>query len=301
MKSFYSNGKLLITGEYVVLNGAKSLAIPTKYGQFLEVNELRENIIRWESIDEKNNIWFHVEFPIENIKNQLFSEDDIQKTLIKILFYAHQLNPNILNSTRGFHIQTKLNFPRNWGLGSSSTLINNIAQWFQIDAFQLLKYSFGGSGYDIACAQNNSPIRYQLIDEKPLIDKIVFEAPFLKDVYFVYLNQKQNSRTAINNYFNKQKNHVSAVNEINIISERLLFADINLATELISKHEIILSYLLETSTVKETYFQDFDGAIKSLGAWGGDFILALSPYNPTNYFNKKGFEVVIPYYEMLLH
>ena len=34
-KTFYSNGKLLITGEYVVLDGAKALALPTKYGQNL--------------------------------------------------------------------------------------------------------------------------------------------------------------------------------------------------------------------------------------------------------------------------
>jgi len=33
MASFYSNGKLLITGEYLVLDGAKALALPTKYGQ----------------------------------------------------------------------------------------------------------------------------------------------------------------------------------------------------------------------------------------------------------------------------
>ena len=32
-QTFYSNGKLLITGEYVVLDGAKALALPTKFGQ----------------------------------------------------------------------------------------------------------------------------------------------------------------------------------------------------------------------------------------------------------------------------
>jgi hypothetical protein len=29
-KKFYSNGKLLITGEYLVLDGAKAFALPTK-------------------------------------------------------------------------------------------------------------------------------------------------------------------------------------------------------------------------------------------------------------------------------
>ena len=39
-KTFYSNGKLLITGEYLVLDGAKALALPTKYGQYLTVEFL---------------------------------------------------------------------------------------------------------------------------------------------------------------------------------------------------------------------------------------------------------------------
>ena len=30
---YYSCGKLLITAEYLVLKGAKGLAMPTKYGQ----------------------------------------------------------------------------------------------------------------------------------------------------------------------------------------------------------------------------------------------------------------------------
>ena len=30
MEKFYSHGKLLITGEYAVLDGAKAIALPTK-------------------------------------------------------------------------------------------------------------------------------------------------------------------------------------------------------------------------------------------------------------------------------
>ena len=36
-QTFYSNGKLLLTGEYLVLNGAVALAIPTKFGQTLTI------------------------------------------------------------------------------------------------------------------------------------------------------------------------------------------------------------------------------------------------------------------------
>jgi len=61
-----------------------------------------------------------------------------------------------------------------------------------------------------------------------------------------------------------------------------------------------MSNVLELQTVQEALFEDFDGVIKSLGAWGGDFVLAVSKENPTGYFKERGFEVVIPYSEMIL-
>ena len=70
------------------------------------------------------------------------------------------MNPEFLQSEQGFLVKTNLTFPRDWGLGTSSTLINNIAQWAKVDAFQLLWNSFSGSGYDIANAQYNTPILY---------------------------------------------------------------------------------------------------------------------------------------------
>ena len=39
---YYSCGKLLITAEYLVLKGAKGLAIPTKYGQKLSIKKNRK-------------------------------------------------------------------------------------------------------------------------------------------------------------------------------------------------------------------------------------------------------------------
>ena len=61
-----------------------------------------------------------------------------------------------------------------------------------------------------------------------------------------------------------------------------------------------MSNVLEVTTIKESMFSDFDGVIKSLGAWGGDFILSISKEDPTQYFREKGFDVVIPYEEMIL-
>ncbi|NQU86677.1 MAG: hypothetical protein HQ541_13035 [Mariniphaga sp.] len=60
MKRFYSNGKLLLTGEYLVLNGAKALAIPLKVGQEMEIiyNDKNDGIY-WENF-YKGESWMKV-------------------------------------------------------------------------------------------------------------------------------------------------------------------------------------------------------------------------------------------------
>ena len=40
MDAFYSHGKLLLTGEYLVLDGALALAVPCKLGQSLTVRSI---------------------------------------------------------------------------------------------------------------------------------------------------------------------------------------------------------------------------------------------------------------------
>jgi mevalonate kinase len=212
------------------------------------------------------------------------------------------MNPNVFANAKGLSVTTQLSFPRNWGLGTSSTLINNIAQWFQIDAFELLHQSFGGSGYDIACAQNNSPITYFLSDSKPIVEKVVFEPEFTQNLYFVYLNQKRNSKSAIADYHTHKTNQLSNyIATIDSLTQNIIEADsLKLFTQLITQHETVLSDILKTETVKDTLFPDFDGTVKSLGAWGGDFVLVVSKENPKPYFNAKGYETVIPYREMIL-
>ena len=302
-KRFYSNGKLLITGEYVVLDGAVALALPTKMGQDLIVEETAEaNTIRWKSFDFDQSVWFETTLNTLEVVGHLnkSSENSIEDILKKILFEAHQLNPKLIPNN-GYTIETHLTFPRFWGLGTSSTLINNIAQWFEINAFKLLKNSFGGSGYDIANAQNNVPITYQLSDGIPLIQQIEFKPNYSGNLYFLYLNQKQDSKTAILNYRKKQSDVHETRTKINAITEEIVTGvHLERFTDLVQEHENIMSELLETNTVKERYFSDFDGSVKSLGAWGGDFVLVVSASNPKKYFESKGFTTLLPYHEMIL-
>jgi len=301
-KTFYSNGKLLITAEYVVLDGAKALALPTKFGQNLIIEKGKNNQMDWKSFDKDGSIWFEDSITFESIINkESFGTDKIKTTLVEILHEAYVLNPKFIDDSEGYTISTELTFPKLWGLGTSSTLINNIAQWLDIDAFELLRRSFGGSGYDIACAQKDTPILYWLQDDRPRIEKTIFNPAFASNIYFVYLNRKQSSKAAIASYYNKQNNISEVSKKIDQITESLLKAeDLKTFAYLIEKHEMIMSDVLEMQTIQETYFSDFKGVVKSLGAWGGDFVLVLSKNDPTNYFKEKGFPTILTYEEMIL-
>ena len=303
-KEFYSNGKLLITGEYLVLDGAKAFALPTKFGQKLIVENGNNRVIQWTSYDADGSIWLDIKLSFADIlkQNTLEGADAITITLIKILHESYLLNPDFIQNSDGFNITTQLTFPRNWGLGTSSTLINNIAQWLNIDAFVLLNNSFGGSGYDIACAQSDSPILYHLESGKPIIEKVTFEPKFSENLYFVYLEKKQSSKSSIATYYsNKNKALAEDIITNNKITSAVLKAktlqEFSIALE---NHEAQMSSILGMQTIKESLFPDFNGTIKSLGAWGGDFVLAISAENPVEFFNKKGFGTVIPYSDMIL-
>ncbi|RTY86345.1 GYDIA family GHMP kinase [Flavobacterium sp. RSP15] len=302
-KTFYSNGKLLITGEYLVLDGAKAFALPTKMGQNLIIEKGNNKEIIWKSYDADGSIWFEDTLLFSDISKEVQTKNESVKATLKIILHeAFKLNPGFILNSEGYTITTELSFPKSWGLGTSSTLINNIAQWLDIDAFTLLKNSFGGSGYDIACAQNDTPIVYHLEKGTPIVEKVSFNPDFTNNLYFVYLNKKQSSKSAIAAYDMNKKNNLPrtiALNDV-ITSEVLNATTIQSFAVALQKHEVQMSIVLETQTIKESLFPDFNGVIKSLGAWGGDFVMAIAIENPTDYFISKGYETIISYDEMIL-
>ncbi|HET8804329.1 MAG TPA: GYDIA family GHMP kinase [Aequorivita sp.] len=297
-KIFRSNGKLLLTGEYVVLDGATALAIPTKYGQSLEVQISAKEGFHWKSYDEKGVIWFEELFNLKSFEASN-PENAFSKTLSKILKEAKKLNPLYLTENNGFIVSTKLDFPRDWGLGTSSTLINNIAQWARVDAFELLKNSFGGSGYDIATAKSDSPILYELKNEKPEFRKIYLPWNFSDSIFFVHLNKKQDSKEGIARYRNASVAK-KTIQRISDISNKLLMCySLSDFEKLMDAHEEIISEIIKLPTIKKQLFSDYHRTIKSLGAWGGDFILATGNERDMEYFRKKGFVTVVPFREMI--
>lgn len=300
-KEFYSNGKLLLSGEYAILDGALGLAIPTSYGQSLQVTPNTSGFLDWTSLDLNKNVWFSAQLDLTNLNVVATSDKSMANTLKTLLLEANAQNPLLLTDSEGFKIETHLTFPRNWGLGTSSTLINNLAQWARVDAYQLLWNAFGGSGYDIACAQTNSPLVYQLKNNKPKVESIAFDPYFKESLYFVHLNQKQSSKKAIANYREQQFDTSELVKKITDLTRAMIGATNLSDFELfMDRHETVLSAILKMTPVKERLFPDYYGTIKSLGAWGGDFILATGDEKSISYFKSKGYNTVIPYSKMVL-
>ena len=304
MQQFYSHGKLLLTAEYVVLDGAKALALPTKFGQSLTVEIIDGHKLVWKSINYKGDVWFEEEFLLSNkqITASLAPLDNISKRLIEIFNAAKALNPEFLKGKNGFKATSTLEFPNNWGLGSSSTLLNNIAQWAKIDAFALSNATFGGSGYDIACAQNNSAIIYQLEHDNSLIKRILFKKSFKNELFFVYLNRKQNSRDSIKTYNNNKNNSEAIISKIDTITSKIINTEsIEDFNTLIEEHETLIGEITNQTPIKKRLFSDFRNQIKSLGGWNGDFVLATGEKDYVySYFNEKGYDTILDYNAIIL-
>ena len=295
--NFSSSGKILITSEYAVIDGACALALPTKLGQSMTINEKEGPGIHWIAKDVDGYVWFEDHFQINDFHPST-QKIETRSRLQEILLVARELNPNFLKESMGFVVETQLDFSKDWGLGSSSTIVNNVAQWANVNPFYIQKKVFGGSGYDIACAQKNNPITYQLIDQQPIVLDVSFAPSFHEHLFFVYMNKKQNSRTSIRNHYKGVNNHVR--NDLGALTKRFINTqNVNEFQNLMLVHESIISKLIGISPVQKTSFSDYEGVVKSLGAWGGDFVLACGPKTSKTYFETKGHNVCSPFSEII--
>tara|TARA_Y100000782_G_scaffold115237_1_gene156120 strand:- start:6161 stop:7072 length:912 start_codon:yes stop_codon:yes gene_type:complete len=301
-QQFYSHGKLLISGEYLVLDGAWALAVPTQKGQWLNVTLEDENAglkgVHWKSLNHNKEEWFTVSFnhKFEVIKT---SDESVAETLQKWLQTTAKLNPDWLQKGGNVMVETVLEFPNDWGLGSSSTMLNNLALWGEVNPYELLEKGFSGSGYDIGCANASKAILFQVSGTQPKVKPIEWKPSFQDELFFVHLGKKQRSSREIVRYREKQFDRENKVQNLNQLTEEVLEIQTLAAFEQwIEKHETLMAEILEVDPVKVD-FPDYPGALKSLGAWGGDFILATRK-EALDYFLAKGLTTILPFREMVL-
>ena len=314
MSQFQAHGKFLLTGEYLVLKGALSLALPLKLGQSLEFSLADTDTHRLHWIAQQpDKPWFSVLFDTDTL--QPITTDDPAKAekLADILKAVRQLKPNAFHGA-DMRFRTHLDFDPNWGLGSSSTLIANLARWANVNPYELLKLTFGGSGYDIACATAEGPIYYQVRAEvpepvkgpTPLVKPIDYNPPFANHLFFIYQGQKQSSSKEIKAFLAKA-NPVDLQKDIEAVSDISSSVpkcqNLDEFGLLMQCHERIIARCIGQEPVQKR-FPDFEGVLKSLGAWGGDFILAATEWSENQvkaYFKEKGLEVVFGYNELVLN
>jgi mevalonate kinase len=298
-----ANGKLLISGEYLVLNGAKALAFPINFGQEIIVKATSTSILNWKST-ENNKVWFTASFELNDLKILKTTDMQIALELKKILQSAILLNPDFICSANGYDVSINADYPLKWGLGSSSTLIYLIAVWAKINEFSLFKKVAVGSGYDIACASEQSPIFYQLIDNLPHITPAEFGLGIKNHCLFAYLGNKQSSNAEIEKYKQNQKPTQTQIKRVSELADEFSKAD-NAADliEIMNEHEQILSSILKQPMLAHQSFPSFKGAVKSLGAWGGDFALFASHKSPEDLseeLKQYGITSIFSYKDLLI-
>lgn len=302
-KEYYGRGKLLLTGEYAVVNGARALALPTRKGQKLTVSTGRGSDIKWKSLTPDGETWFTAKISLFDFSALKSSDAAIAEKLEKILEAAVRLNSDFLSTWKGIKVTTELEFPQEWGWGSSSTLVYNIAQWADVDPYDLYAATFGGSGYDIACAGAKGPLLYHKVSDQ-LVDvrSASIDKSLQKHLYFIYSGQKAESREALE-YLKEHTMDDSLVEEVSSISSNLSESSkVEDWVKGIESHNALLTDYLKRDCPAAA-FSDFQGAVKALGAWGGDFLLAVSPESPSyvkSYFSEKAMTEVLTYADVAL-
>ena len=137
--------------------------------------------------------------------------------------------------------------------------------------------------------------------KKPIVKPVSFSPIFKDQLYFVHLNKKHRSNSEIARYKEKKNGIKEAVITVSEITDLVINAtNLDDFEMLLAEHEQLLSSLLQLPTVQNLNFKDYFGKVKSLGAWGGDFVLATGNEDTPKYFKKKGFETVQLFNEMVL-
>ncbi len=296
--------KLLLSGEYLVTRGALALALPLRFTQELRITDTGKpgTELLWQS-RELGKIWFEGTFDKEDFQINATTDKQIATSLQRILLATRELNPDFLNGSQEIHAETDTDFELKWGLGSSSTLIASVAQWAGVNPYRLLQKTFGGSGYDIACAMAHGSIFYQLTDNNPIIQAANFAPSFSSLIGFVYLGKKMNSRDSLEKF--KTLNNYSALTleQISNISKELTQCDtIECFEKLLNEHENIMANVLQTEPIKKQLFADYPFTVKSLGAWGGDFALftCRNPKEAITYFQQKNMKPIFGFDDIVL-
>lgn len=302
-QTYHANGKLLLTAEYLVLKGALALALPLNKGQRLTVETGSGEGLQWRA-HAPSGLWFDASF--DNQLNIVTSSSpSFAERLQNILRQAVAQDPSAGTKLINRQVITHLEFDPQWGWGSSSTLLSLLAQWLQINPYLLMDATFGGSGYDLACATAEGPVFYRRNPvQAPEVSAAPFHPTFINQMGVVWLNQKQTSSQEVRRFLSEQQTQQTIVDELSHLTREIATAkNLDDFSRLIQQHEVLVGRATGQTPIQQRLFPDFKGSIKSLGAWGGDFVLFVSPDSlslASAYFASEGYSTQFPLAHILL-
>ncbi len=302
---YFARGKLLITAEYMILFGARALAVPLTLGQWLiPGNKQSRGIFHW-TARYKKQTWFETRIRIDTLTVESATDRQTADHLVFLLGELLELKPGFAAQLEKRDITTRLDFDPAWGFGSSSTLTSLLAQWAGADPLQFHFRISRGSGYDVACASANGPLLYELIDDMPVVETIDFYPSFANQLYFIYLGEKQRSDRSVASFLDHYIPTARDIDHFSGLTYRLIKAPtLREFGEIMHEHEESLSGILQKPALREQRFGKLEGYVKSLGAWGGDFALVATDLPESelrSYLENKGISTVFPYKEIVYY
>lgn len=270
----------------------------------MTVKATRSTDLDWVSLDVDNKEWFKSSISLYDFSATETTDQELSDKLKKIFKGAVRLNCEFLDKWNAFKVETKLEFDRNWGLGSSSTLIYLVAQWAEVEPIELYFKVENGSGYDVVTAGSKTPIEFWSTEDEVSYNNVKFDPKFKDQLLFVHMNQKVKSEDEVKRYLSVVKNKKELVSSISNITEDIQSASsLDSFAKLIEEHENLISKHTGFEKIRDLKFKDYAGAVKSLGAWGGDFIIATAPNGIDEakaYFKAKGYNTSLKYSDLIL-
>lgn len=297
-KQIHASGKLMLTGEYAVLDGALSWAVPTVYGQNLSAIPSPGAGLKWQSTNSKGEAWFR---GLWDSQGKLLNQNDIEvaETLHRLLMKAQDLNSNPFD---GWSVETQLEFPNEWGLGSSSSLVALLAHWLEVNPYELFYNTLTGSGYDVAVAYENAGVLFELNNSKPKYEVTQHKPVFADQIYFAYSGKKQNSHREVKSYSQLDTEaRQSLVKPISELTQKMhTTSNFHEFTSCMKEHEQILGTILERDVLQKT-LPNLSGTVKHLGAWGGDFfMLATEDLRDLERLKTEGIDTIFSWNELIM-
>lgn len=284
MQSFYAPGKVLLNGEYTVLVGFEGMALPAKCGQWLDTWVFntpngKVDTLYYQALDENELPWFQLEVSLdEMLPSSEISADDkpVAEVFLKLL---NLVADSFFESGKSIRLVTRLEFNRNSGLGSSSTFVALMSQFFGLNPQEVQAQLFGGSGYDVAIAQVQKPLIFWKNEQGAHFRPWKLSSSLTQQWNIVFWGEKVNSRTSSANVKNTLE-QLSQDTAYKMQLEKILSLtrdaqDIPTLETSLEMMQMFLSQLLEMDTPYQTLGIKpvSQGLCKWLGAWGGDMLL----------------------------